>query len=65
MGSLVGSHEEAKEMIELLRDSPGKFEVVPHHFRSIMDLNQTTEDLIGGKYVGRAIMKHDWPENKM
>jgi D-arabinose 1-dehydrogenase-like Zn-dependent alcohol dehydrogenase len=65
MGSLVGSHSEALEMIELLKQNPGKFEVIPHQFRSIMDLNQTTDDLMNGRYVGRAILKHDWPEQKM
>ena len=65
MGSLVGSHSEAKEMIELFRGNPGEFEVIPHHFRSIMDVNEATQDLIAGAYVGRCIFKHDWPENKM
>lgn len=36
-GSGDGSgHSEALEMIELLRRNKGKFEVIPHHFRSIM-----------------------------
>ena len=29
-------HSEALEMIELLRRNKGRFEVIPHHFRSIM-----------------------------
>lgn len=65
MGSLVGSHREALEMMELFKENQGKFDVVPHNFRSIMDLNETTQDLINGRYVGRAILKHDWPEQKM
>lgn len=65
MGSLVGSQNEALEMFELLKENAGKFEVIPHQFRSIMDLNQTTDDLMNGRYVGRAILKHDWPEQKM
>jgi D-arabinose 1-dehydrogenase-like Zn-dependent alcohol dehydrogenase len=65
MGSMVGSHQEALEMIDLLRANPGKFDVIPHEFRSIMDLNQTTDDLLNARYVGRAILKHDWPEQKM
>ena len=65
MGSLVGSHKEALEMLKLLKENPGKFDVIPHQFRSIMDLNQTTDDLMNGRYVGRAILKHDWPEQKI
>ena len=38
---------------------------LPHHFRPIMDVNEATQDLIAGAYVGRCIFKHDWPENKM
>jgi hypothetical protein len=34
----VGSHDEAIELIEMLRGAPGQFDVIPHHFRSIMEV---------------------------
>eukprot|EP00912_Choanoflagellata_sp_UC4_P000308 UC4_evm4s186 len=61
-GSFVGSFEEAKEMMDVLRQ--GKTTVVPHHFQSIHTVNQSLLDLKAGKIIGRRIFKHDWPESK-
>eukprot|EP00942_MAST-04A_sp_MAST-4A-sp1_P010517 g10517.t1 len=61
-GSFVGSYEEAKEMMDVLRQ--GKTTVVPHHFQSIHTVNQSLLDLKAGKIIGRRIFKHDWPGSK-
>ena len=31
----------------------------------VAQVNEVTQELIAGKYVGRCILKHDWPENKI
>eukprot|EP00946_MAST-07B_sp_MAST-7B-sp1_P001217 g1217.t1 len=61
-GSFVGSFEEAKEMIEVLRR--GGVALPPHHFTSIMNANESLRDLKAGKIVGRRIFVHDWKEHK-
>ena len=65
MVGLVGSFEETKEMIQMLRDGKAETRVVPHHFDSIMNANQGFRDLKAGKIIGRRIFKHDWPEAKV
>jgi len=62
-GSFVGSYEEAKEMMEVLRG--GKTTLPPHHFQSIMTASQSLLDLRDRKIVGRRIFVHDWPEAKV
>lgn len=57
-GSMTGTHSEAQEMLNLVRDK--KLEPPPHHYRSIKDVNQAMDDLRGGKYIGRCILTHDW-----
>jgi len=57
-GSLVGNMRQAKDMLALLRT--GNVPVVPHHFRSIFEVNAAFKDLNEGKIVGRCILKHDW-----
>jgi D-arabinose 1-dehydrogenase-like Zn-dependent alcohol dehydrogenase len=62
-GSFVGSFEEAKEMMEVLRG--GQTTLPPHHFQSIMTASQSLLDLRDRKIVGRRIFQHDWPEAKV
>lgn len=57
-GSLVGNMRQAEDMLKLLRG--GQVPVVPHHFRSVFELNDAFQDLIEGKYLGRCVLKHDW-----
>lgn len=57
-GSLVGNMRQARDMLTLMKT--GKVPVVPHHFRSIFEVNNALQDLINGKYVGRCVLKHDW-----
>lgn len=46
------------EMLDLIRS--GKVAPIPHHFRSITEINEAVEDLRAGKITGRCIFKHDW-----
>lgn len=62
-GSFVGSFEEAKEMMGLLR--AGGVPTVPHHFQSIMTASDSLVDLREGKVLGRRIFIHDWPDAKI
>ena len=62
-GSFVGSFEEAKEMMQVLRG--GNTTLPPHHFQSISTASQSLLDLRDRKIVGRRIFKHDWPEAKV
>ena len=62
-GSFVGSFEEAKEMMDVLRG--GQTTLPPHHFQSIMTASQSLLDLRDKKIVGRRIFRHDWPEAKV
>lgn len=57
-GSMVGNMRQAKEMLELMKS--GKVPIVPHHFRSIFEVNAAIQDLNAGKVVGRCVLKHDW-----
>merc|ERR1712150_118227 len=57
-GLLVGNLQQAQDMLKLLRS--GKVPVVPHHFRSIREVNNVFKDLSEGKYMGRCVLKHDW-----
>ena len=63
IGSLTGTIPEAKELFQLLRD--GKISPCPYHERSISEINQAIEELRAGKYVGRCVFRHDWPEGKV
>ena len=60
-GSFVGSFDEAKEMIEVLRG--GTATLPPHHFTSIMNANESLRALKAGQIVGRRIFVHDWEEH--
>merc|ERR1712151_707495 len=49
-GSLGGNINQAKEMLELMKS--GNVPIVPHHFRSIFEVNKALQDLSAGNYVG-------------
>mmetsp|Transcript_4640 Transcript_4640/g.12975 ORF Transcript_4640/g.12975 Transcript_4640/m.12975 type:complete len:86 (+) Transcript_4640:429-686(+) len=57
-GWLCGNLQQAKDMLEMLRG--GQVPIVPHHFRSIFDVNNAMQDLAKGNIVGRCVLKHDW-----
>jgi len=63
-GSFVGSLNETKQMIQLLKDNQDKVASPPHHFVSIMEASRSLKELQAGKVVGRRIFKHDWPESR-
>ncbi len=63
IGSLTGSLPEARELFSLMKD--GKISPSPFHERSISEINEAIADLRAGKYVGRCVFKHDWPEGKV
>lgn len=57
-GSMTGTLAEATEMLQLVKDK--KLQPPPFHYRSIKEVNQAMDDLRGGKYIGRCILRHDW-----
>jgi len=57
-GWLCGNLQQAKDMLEMLRG--GQVPIVPHHFRSIFEVNDALQDLAQGNIVGRCVLKHDW-----
>lgn len=57
-GSMVGNLRQARDMLRFIQEK--NVPVVPHHFRSIFEVNSAIKDLSEGNYVGRCILKHDW-----
>jgi D-arabinose 1-dehydrogenase-like Zn-dependent alcohol dehydrogenase len=54
-GSMVGSLDETREMMELVRG--GKVDPIPYTTRPLSAANQTLNDLREGKIVGRVILQ--------
>ena len=53
-GSMVGSLDETKEMMELVR--AGKVDPIPYTKRPLSEANKSLEDLVAGKVTGRVIL---------
>jgi D-arabinose 1-dehydrogenase-like Zn-dependent alcohol dehydrogenase len=53
-GSMVGSLDETKEMMELVR--AGKVDPIPYTKRPLAQANSALEDLVAGKVTGRVIL---------
>jgi D-arabinose 1-dehydrogenase-like Zn-dependent alcohol dehydrogenase len=53
-GSMVGSLDETKEMMELVR--AGKVDPIPYTKRPLSAANSALEDLVAGKVTGRVIL---------
>ena len=53
-GSMVGSLDDTKEMMELVR--AGHVDPVPYSKRPLSDANKTLDDLREGKIVGRVVL---------
>jgi D-arabinose 1-dehydrogenase-like Zn-dependent alcohol dehydrogenase len=53
-GSMVGSLDETKEMMELVR--AGKVDPIPYQKRPLSEANKSLEDLVAGKVTGRVIL---------
>jgi D-arabinose 1-dehydrogenase-like Zn-dependent alcohol dehydrogenase len=53
-GSMVGSLDETREMMELVR--AGKVDPIPYAKRPLGDANRTLDDLRQGKIVGRVVL---------
>ena len=53
-GSMVGSLDETKEMMELVR--AGKVDPIPYTKRPLSAANAALEDLVNGKVTGRVIL---------
>mmetsp|Transcript_8606 Transcript_8606/g.10335 ORF Transcript_8606/g.10335 Transcript_8606/m.10335 type:complete len:372 (-) Transcript_8606:120-1235(-) len=63
-GSFVGSLEETKDMLQLLRNNRDSVEFPPHHFVSIFEASKSLKELQAGQIFGRRIFKHDWPTSR-
>ena len=61
-GTFTGSLDECREMFDLLRR--GAVGEIPHHTRSIRNINTAIRDLREGRIVGRCLLKHDWDESE-
>jgi D-arabinose 1-dehydrogenase-like Zn-dependent alcohol dehydrogenase len=53
-GSMVGSLDETKEMMELVR--AGKVDPIPYTKRPLSEANKSLEDLVAGKITGRVVL---------
>jgi len=53
-GSMTGSLDETKEMMELVR--AGKVDPIPYTKRPLSEANKSLEDLVAGKVTGRVIL---------
>jgi D-arabinose 1-dehydrogenase-like Zn-dependent alcohol dehydrogenase len=53
-GSFVGSLDETKEMMELVR--AGKVDPIPYTRRPLSEANAALDDLVHGKVTGRVIL---------
>jgi D-arabinose 1-dehydrogenase-like Zn-dependent alcohol dehydrogenase len=53
-GSMVGSLDDTKEMMELVR--AGKVDPIPYSKRPLAEANQALTDLVNGKVTGRVIL---------
>lgn len=60
-GTMTGSHSEAQEMLNLVKDK--NLPPPPYHYRNIREVNQAMDDLRNGRYLGRCILVHDWEGN--
>jgi D-arabinose 1-dehydrogenase-like Zn-dependent alcohol dehydrogenase len=54
-GSMVGSLDDTREMMELVR--AGKVDPIPYSRRPLSEANRTLDDLRGGKIVGRVVLQ--------
>jgi len=54
-GSMVGSLDDTREMMELVR--AGKVDPIPFQKRPLSEANKTLDDLRAGKIVGRVILQ--------
>jgi D-arabinose 1-dehydrogenase-like Zn-dependent alcohol dehydrogenase len=54
-GSMVGSLEDTREMMELVR--AGKVDPIPYSKRPLSEANKTLDDLREGKIVGRVVLQ--------
>jgi D-arabinose 1-dehydrogenase-like Zn-dependent alcohol dehydrogenase len=54
-GSMVGSLDETKQMMELVR--AGKVDPIPYSKRPMKDASKTLDDLREGKIVGRVVLQ--------
>ena len=54
-GSMVGSLDDTREMMELVR--AGNVDPIPYTRRPLSDANRTLDDLREGKIVGRVVLQ--------
>jgi len=56
-GSMVGSLDEAHEMLDVIQS--GQIQPIPHTFRNISEVNESMDDLRNGRFQGRCVLRWD------